>query len=134
VNAQLQDALAVRTPFERLGGEEAVRRLVNRFYDLMESAPEARELRAMHASDLAPMRDKLSDFLIGWLGGPPRYLARSDRKCLTSAHSPYAIGAAERDQWLVCMQRALVDVGADEETRRMLEQPLSRVAEALRNR
>jgi len=123
-----------RNPYELLGGEEAVRRLVNRFYDLMETSPEAGALRAMHAADLSPMREKLCDFLSGWLGGPRRYFARPDRKCMTSAHRPFAIGTAERDQWLACMNRALIDIGADEQTRGLLVQPLFRVADALRNR
>src|SRR5699024_6244545 len=60
-------------PFDLLGGEEGVRRLVDRFYDLMDELPEAETIRAMHAEDLALIRDKLATFLMGWLGGPRRY-------------------------------------------------------------
>ena len=71
------------TPYELLGGNEAaVRRIVDRFYDTMESAPDLRELRAMHAPDLGPMRDRLSWFLTGWLGGPPRYAEQIDAVAL----------------------------------------------------
>jgi hemoglobin len=121
------------TPYERLGGEAAVRRLVNRFYDLMEDA-EVRELRAMHARDLGPMREKLFEFMSGWLGGPPLYFERPDHACIATAHKPFAIGAKVRDQWLDCMNRALVDIGADADTRQMLDQPLYRIADAFRNR
>jgi hemoglobin len=121
------------TPYERLGGEAAVRRLVNRFYDLMEDA-EVRKLRAMHARDLSPMREKLFEFMSGWLGGPPLYFERPDHACIGTAHSAFAIDAEARDQWLACMDRALADIGADPATRQMLEQPLYRIADAFRNR
>jgi truncated hemoglobin YjbI len=40
-----------RTPtaYDLVGGEPAVRRLVDRFYDLMDTAPEAAGIRALHA-------------------------------------------------------------------------------------
>ena len=38
-----------------MGGEAAVRRLVDRFYDIMDSSSEALELRTLHATDLGPM-------------------------------------------------------------------------------
>lgn len=122
------------TPYERMGGDEAVRKLVNRFYDLMESSTGVTELREMHAPDLNPMREKLFDFLSGWLGGPPRYFQRADSKCMGSAHQPFAITAAARDQWLACFFRALDDVGVDVETRNMLRAPITRMAESFRNR
>ena len=124
------------TPYQLLGGSEAaVRRLVDRFYDLMDSAPEARELRAMHAGDLAPMRNQLTWFLTGWLGGPALY-ARHNRGsvCITEAHRPFPIDAAARDQWMWCMRRAMDDTGAPDEFRRMIDAPLTRVAEFMRNR
>ena len=56
------------TPFERLGGEAAIRRIVERFYDVMETDPAAARIRAMHAADLSVMRSKLADWMIGALG------------------------------------------------------------------
>lgn len=94
------------TPYDMIGGEAVVRRIVERFYDVMDSAPEAAGIRAMHAADLGPMRQTLFEFLSGWLGGP-----RSYAKCIMSAHRPFAIGDAERDAWMFCMRRALSDSG-----------------------
>lgn len=122
-----------QSPYEMLGGAEAVRRIVDRFYDIMDTAPEAAGIRAMHATDLAPMRERLFEFLSGWLGGPPLYFQRPDRKCIVSAHRPFAIGAAERDAWMVCMRQALRECGAPEDLRALLDPPLSRMAEAFRN-
>jgi len=128
-----EPAAPVTTPYELLGGEAGVRRLVDRFYDIMDEAPEAQGIRAMHAEDLGPMRQKLFEFLSGWLGGPPLYFQRYGTVCITRAHQPYAIGEPERDQWLFCMRRALEDLGAAPEVRKMLEAPLFRIADFLRN-
>ncbi|MFT5539351.1 MAG: hemoglobin [Alphaproteobacteria bacterium] len=121
-------------PYERVGGSEGLARIVDRFYEIMDQDPAAAAIRAMHGDDLGPIREKLFDFLSGWLGGPPLYFQRPDSKCLHSAHQPYAIGTDERDQWLACMHRALMDTGVDAETRKLLEKPLFMVADSVRNR
>ncbi|MGE5539334.1 MAG: group II truncated hemoglobin [Gemmatimonas sp.] len=122
------------TPYELIGGEAAVRRIVDRFYDIMDTAPEAVGLRKMHAPDLGPMRERLSQFLCGWLGGPPLYMQRPDRKCIMSAHAPFAIGESERDQWMLCMRRAMADCGVAEDLRALLDPALLRMCEAFRSR
>lgn len=124
----------VTTPYELLGGAEPLRQLVDRFYDVMDAAPEARELRDMHGADLGPMRDKLYEFLSGWLGGPPLYSQRTGSVCITRAHAPFPIDAVARDQWLWCMQRAMDDAAVPAPMREMVAKPLERMADFLRNR
>jgi hemoglobin len=128
------DAAAETAPYEMIGGAAKLRQIVDRFYDIMDRAPEAAGIRAMHAEDLAPMRDRLFDFLSGWMGGPPLYFQRPDRKCIVSAHRPYAIGAAEAEQWMMCMRRAMEDCAIPQEVRSLLDKSLSRMADAFRNR
>ncbi|MCY1427542.1 hypothetical protein D9M71_433910 [compost metagenome] len=53
---------------------------------------------------------------------------------MTGPHRPFAIGPKERDQWLLCMDRALEQVGASEEVKTMLKQPLQAIADMIRNR
>ncbi len=96
--------------YELLGGEKGVRALVDRFYDLMDSAPEAKDVRALHASNLKQSREKLFMFLSGWSGGPPLYIEKHGHPRLRQRHMPFAIGSRERDQWLWCMNRA-IDAG-----------------------
>ena len=103
------------SPYRSLGGDEGVARLVECFYEHMATLPEAATIRAMHADDLAPMVDKLSVFLIGWMGGPQHYTERFGRVIIPAAHQRFSIGPDERDQWLVCMRRALEDARADED-------------------
>jgi hemoglobin len=121
-------------PYAAIGGDPAVRRLVDRFYDVMDTDPAAARLRAMHAADLGPMRERLYEFLSGWLGGPPLYFQRPDRKCIVSAHAPFAIGDAERDQWMMCMRRAMADCGIADDLRAVLDRAFLFMADAFRNR
>jgi hemoglobin len=133
-NATTSEAEAKHSPYEMVGGESGVRRIVDRFYDIMNDVPEAARIRAMHATDLSPMRERLFEFLSGWLGGPPLYFQRPDHKCIVSAHRCFAIGEAERDEWMMCMRRALEDCHAPKDVRELLDQPFLRMAEAFRNR
>jgi len=86
------------TSFERIGGEPGTRALVDRFYDLMDLDPAAKELRALHPTTLDGSRDKLFWFLCGWLGGPQHNTDRFGHPMLRARHLPFAIGIKERDQ------------------------------------
>lgn len=122
------------TPYARLGGDAAVRALVDRFYDLMDLEPGYRELRAVHGNELAHARDKLYWFLSGWLGGPNHYIERFGHPRLRARHLPFAIGTVERDQWLQCMNQAMVEQGVDEDLRLRLIQAFFQTADWMRNR
>lgn len=130
------EAGAVRqvSPYAEIGGADGVRRLVDRFYDIMDSDPAAADLRAMHARDLGPIRERLFEFLSGWLGGPPLYFQRPGHNCIMSAHRRYRIGEAERDQWMMCIRRAMEDTGVSPEMRRLLDAPFLRMCEAFRSK
>lgn len=122
-----------QTPYQLLG-EAGIQRLVNTFYDIMDTLPEAAGVRAMHAADLSPMKEKLAQYLTGWMGGPPLYANKYGSVCMTTPHEPYHIGPAERDQWLLCMDLALEQTGASTELVEMLKVPLFRIADAIRNK
>jgi len=104
------DTPAGPSPFEQLGGEPGVRALVDRFYDLMDLEPGFAGIRAMHPTPLDSSRDKLFWFLCGWLGGPNHYIERFGHPRLRARHLPFAIGLAERDQWLTCMLQAMAEL------------------------
>ena len=122
------------TAYEIVGGEAMVRRIADRFYDIMDSTPEAAGIRALHGSDLSAVRERFFEFLTAWLGGPRTYFQRPGNTCIMSAHRPFAIGAAERDAWMSCMQQALEDAGLPADYRAVLEEAFQRMAEAFRNR
>lgn len=121
------------TPYERIGGETAVRKLVGRFYTHMHELPEAYGVRKLHPQDLSGSADKLYMFLSGWLGGPQLYVQQFGHPRLRMRHFPFAIGETERDQWLLCMDLALRDIVADEPLRQELYGALARLADHMRN-
>ena len=123
-----------KTLFETIGGEHVVRALVDRFYDLMDAAPEAAELRALHPADLAESRNKLFWFLVGWSGGPPMYVERFGHPRLRARHLPFPIGESERDQWLWCMQQALQETITDEGARTQFSRNFMQLADFMRNK
>ena len=121
------------TPYEQLGGEDGIRRLVDRFYDLMDLEPAYRELRAAHGDSLQSAREKLFWFLCGWLGGPDHYVSRFGHPRLRMRHMPFAIGIQERDQWLACMDQAMGETAVDAELRRRLKNSFFQTADWMRN-
>ena len=128
------EAAAPTPPFEQVGGEAAVRALVDRFYDLMDLEPGYSELRALHPSELEGSRDKLFWFLCGWLGGPDHYISRFGHPRLRARHLPYPIGVRERDQWMACMTQAMAECGLDPLLAERLKASFANTADWMRNR
>jgi hemoglobin len=123
----------MQTHYERIGGEDMVRRLMDRFYDLMDEDPDYYGVRKLHPADLSGSREKLFMFLSGWMGGPPLFVEKIGQPMLRRRHLPFAIGTAERDQWMSCMNRAMLDVGLDEKLRKELEQAFWKTDDFMRN-
>ena len=121
-----------QTPYELLGGEAGVQKLVDRFYDLMDEKKEVEILRKMHAKSLRVSREKLFLFLSGWLGGPQLYVEKYGHPMLRRRHLPFAIGDVERDQWMLCMNQALAEQTKDP-LRKQLSEALTNVANHMRN-
>lgn len=120
--------------YDLLGGADGVRRLVDRFYDLMDAQPAYAGIRALHPADLAGSREKLYLFLCGWLGGPQLYVARHGHPRLRARHLPFAIGIAERDAWMTCMKQAMQDVGVEAALQAHLAEAFFGTADFMRNR
>lgn len=129
-----EDLPVQESPFERIGGEPAVRALVDRFYDLMDLEPGYAALRATHGSTLDESRDKLFWFLCGWLGGPDHYQSRFGHPRLRARHMPFAIGVKERDQWVACMDQAMAECATPGELRTRLKASFFNTADWMRNK
>lgn len=134
MNSGTPQPVAANPHYQLIGGETAIRRLVDRFYTLMNELPEARTIRALHAADLSPAKERLYMFLSGWLGGPPLYAERFGPPRLRQSHQAFPIGVAERDAWMLCMTRALDEVVTDVALRTQLTQSFFKTADFLRNR
>ena len=120
--------------YQQIGGEPAVRALVDRFYDLMDLLPALAGIRVLHPSLLDGPRDKLHWFLCGWMGGPNLYVERFGHPRLRARHLQVAIGIAERDQWLACMSQAMDECGVPTELALRLAQSFFGTADWLRNK
>ena len=122
-----------KSPYEAIGGIDKVDELVDRFYDLMALERGLAELRAMHPPDLSDSREKLKFFLTGWMGGPDVYSPKYGHPMLRARHLPFKIGIKERNQWLVCMYKAMEDCGITGEVATQLEEAFLKTADWMRN-
>lgn len=119
--------------YQRIGGEQAVRRLVDTFYDLLDELPEAADVRRLHPREMAGSRQKLFEYFSGWFGGPSLYTDKYGHPRLRARHLPFPIGDRERDQWLHCMRLAMQRTGVSEEIQAELWQRIAPLADHMRN-
>jgi len=117
-----------QTPYDFIGGESAIRGLVDRFYFYMDILPQAQGIRAMHQVNLATAKEKLFKYLSGWLGGPNLYVEEYGHPMLRMRHLPFKIGESERDQWMLCMNKALAETPMDPRLRENIQHALQQLA------
>ena len=123
----------LNTPYQLLGGDVIVRKLVARFYELMDTLPEAQGIRKLHPADLSVSSEKLYMFLSGWLGGPQLYVEKYGHPRLRARHLAFPIGNAEAIQWMRCMTQAMTEIIETAELRDCLEGELNKLAAFMRN-
>ena len=123
--------------FDLLGGEpeatNQIRAIVEAFYDVMDSDEKAKTIRQMHPEDLTSSREKLFMFLSGWMGGPQLYIERYGHPFLRRRHLPFKIGEDERDQWIYCMTKGMLNLKMEEEKIKALLNALYPIADFMRN-
>jgi hemoglobin len=124
---------AESTLFDVIGGEPALRALVDAFYDRMDREPAYAGIRALHPPSLDGSRDKFFWFLCGWSGGPQHFVERFGHPRLRARHLPFAIGISERDQWLSCMRDAMIDRGMEPAMQQRLLTSFFQTADWMRN-
>jgi hemoglobin len=123
------------TPYDAIGGEIGVRRLVSRFYQLMDELPEAATCRAIHPADLGESAQKLFEYLTGWLGGPPLFVEKRGPPMLRRRHLHVAIAGPEIEGWLLCFTRAWQEtVGDDRQMTEIVLPQIISLAQHMRNR
>ena len=125
---QPEEEKPAQTFYDQLGGATVLEALVKRFYANMDTLPEAEPIRRMHPDQLSGSESKLFKFLSGWLGGPNLYIEEFGHPRLRMRHLPFAIGTAARDQWLLCMKKALDDTIDDPRLRQHLYNALDQSA------
>jgi hemoglobin len=133
---QIAARMSEPTPFEQVGGADAVRALVERFYDAMERDEPA--LARLHRMDDAGRvdrgsRDRFALFLIGWLGGPQDYTEQHGHPRLRMRHGRVAVNVPMRDAWMRAMTTALDESNVQGPIRAFLDGRFAEVADFLRN-
>ena len=125
-----------QTPYELVGGTDAVLALAERFYDIMSDREPV--LARLHPCTpdgrvAREPRDRFALFLVGWLGGPDDYVQRHGHPRLRMRHGRVEVNVAMRDAWLRCMTAAMDDCGVTGEVRRFLDARFAEVADFMRN-
>jgi hemoglobin len=123
---------ATLTVYDRVGGMPFFERLVDRFYDGVDADPVLRPVYP--EQDLAGARHRLTLFLAQYWGGPRTYDQERGHPRLRMRHSPFAIGPAERDRWLVHMRAAIVELAPPSDVVEAFERYFDNAAEAMQNR
>ena len=119
------------TPFDALGGEERIRSIVDRFYDIVDA--DAPVLRAMLPKDDTVSRNKLSAYLVEWTGGPELYTPERGHPRMRMRHAPFSIGPDEVETWLRCFARSLDDNKVEDDIRSFLDAKITALAHHMQN-
>lgn len=125
-----------QTPYEQLGGREAVLQLTERFYELMdENEPDLARLHPLDEQGRVSRRsrDRFGLFLLGWLGGPDDYVQQFGHPRLRMRHAKVRIDKAQRDAWVRCMLQAMKEAKIVPAAENFLRQRFEEVADFLRN-
>ena len=122
--------------YDRVGGENGLRTLVETFYDIVEFEAEGRGLHLLHlrGHGVAHSRIEQFNFLSGFLGGPRLYVERHGHSDVRQMHVHVEIDAEARDAWLTCMSMAIDRVGLSADVKRDLMANFTRVAFQLKNK
>jgi hemoglobin len=122
--------------YHRVGGMPFFRRLVDAFYDGVETDDILLPLYP-EAPDLTGARHRLTLFLAQYWGGPDTYQDERGHPRLRMRHLPFHVGPLERDRWLLHMagavEHACDDPAIDPSVAEELMAYFVPVAEHLRN-
>lgn len=121
------------TAFQKIGGEVGVKRLVETFYDIVETDPRGRLVHEMHVGrfGMDHVRDAQFAFLCGFFGGPRYYVERTGHSDLRLIHGHLDIGRDQADAWLDCMIAAIERVGLEPSLKQTLMRGFARAADVL---
>lgn len=122
--------------YDLIGGEEGIIKLVNVFYDIVETNPEGHKLHLLHlrGNGIANSRVEQFNFLSGFLGGPKLYVEKHGHSNVRSMHEHVEINNEAKDIWLKCMSMAIDNVGISATIKDKLMSNFTAIAERLVNR
>lgn len=120
---------------DTVGGEDGLFKLVNDFYDLIETIPEGENIKKLHlrGHGLDHVRVEQFNFLSGFLGGRRYFEEKHGHMDVKLMHAHVPISSEDAENWLICMDRALHANGLDGPEIDKLRKVLKRIALLLVN-
>ena len=121
--------------YDLIGGEEGIIKLVNVFYDIVETNPEGHQLHLLHlrGNGIAHSRVEQFNFLSGFLGGPKLYVEKHGHSNVRSMHEHVEINSEAKEIWIKCMSMAIDNVGIAPTIKDKLMSNFTVIAERLVN-
>lgn len=114
-----------QTPYEMLGGEETIQKLVNAFYPKVYANP---ILSPLFEGDMEEIKRKQKMFLTQFTGGPTLYSNEFGPPAMRARHMPFEITPTRATAWLSCMREAMDEIGLEGEIRDQFYDRLQQVA------
>jgi hemoglobin len=94
-------------------GEQGIREMVSRFYDLLRQSS-IKQLFKEDDTEFEQSKQHSSDFMIQILGGPEYYNQHRGKPKLTKRHAPFSITVEGRIVWLSCFREVLLTLDTPE--------------------
>lgn len=111
----------MKSYYELMGGEPAIRKLVEAFYPKVLEHP---LLAPIFPEDIRPVMEKQFQFLTQFFGGPHLYTQVYGQPMMRARHLPFPITPERADAWLECMGKAVEEVVESPELRAAIMQRL----------
>ncbi|WP_373230296.1 globin [Cohnella sp.] len=92
--------------YEDIGGADAIRDIVTKFYPKVQAHP---LLSPLFPKDIDPVMEKQYLFLTQFLGGPSLYSDQYGHPMMRARHLPFPITPERAEAWLACMSAALAE-------------------------
>lgn len=120
---------------DEIGGEPALKELVEHFYDLVENTPEGRQIVHLHMDGhgIAHTREEQFNFMCGFMGGRQYYMEKHRHMNVKEIHAHVPIRNEDAENWLSLMDRALKELHHEGAHIDRLRATLRRVAMILVN-
>lgn len=131
----MNDSVRQQNLLQQIGGEDELRQLVQTFYDLVETLPEAHALHRLHfrGFGMAHVREEQFNFLSGFMGSRQLYLEKHGHMNLREMHAHVPIRESDAEIWLQVFDQALAARQLSGPAIDKLRAALRRVAFALIN-
>ncbi|WP_102349819.1 globin domain-containing protein [Bacillus sp. Marseille-P3661] len=117
--------MSFEVPYDLIGGEETLDKLVNAFYPKVYAHP---DLAPLFEGEMAEIMRKQKMFLTQFLGGPALYSMEFGAPAMRARHMPFEITPTRAKAWLACMKEAMDDIELDGPIRKEFYDRLTQVA------